>query len=89
MDWNANVYQPAHLLYVSSCTKTLYNTIQRNKTFFPQKFDVERFTGNVTSHPTLGNHSIVHVYFNALTCIKYRRDIFMTWDGLLSKCESS
>ncbi|XP_063702433.1 sodium channel protein Nach-like [Culicoides brevitarsis] len=47
-------------------------------------FDVERFTGNITRHATLGNHSIVHVYFSALTCIKYRRDIFMTWDTLLT-----
>uniref|UniRef100_A0A336MTW7 CSON004713 protein n=1 Tax=Culicoides sonorensis TaxID=179676 RepID=A0A336MTW7_CULSO len=48
------------------------------------KFYVERFTGNVTQHPALGNHSLLHVFFSALTCIKYRRDIYMTWDGLLS-----
>uniref|UniRef100_A0A336M002 CSON008921 protein n=1 Tax=Culicoides sonorensis TaxID=179676 RepID=A0A336M002_CULSO len=48
------------------------------------KFYVDRFTGNVTQHPALGNHSLLHVFFSALTCIKYRRDIFMTWDGLLS-----
>lgn len=29
--------------------------------------------------------SIVNVYFKDLTCLKYRRDPFMTWDGLF--CE--
>lgn len=26
--------------------------------------------------------SIVYVYFKDLTCLKYRRDPFMNWDGL-------
>lgn len=25
------------------------------------------------------------VHFKDLTCIKYRRDMYMTWDGLLGK----
>lgn len=82
MDWNVIAYRCVRLLYGFSLIKTFY--FLTISFFFLQNYEVERFTGNVTKHLTLGNHSIVHVYFNALTCIKYRRDISMTWDGLLS-----
>lgn len=31
------------------------------------------------------NFTTVNVYFRELTCTKYRRDIYMTWDSLFSQ----
>lgn len=31
------------------------------------------------------NYTTINVYYSELTCIKYRRDIYMTWDTLLSQ----
>ncbi|KAG8232442.1 hypothetical protein J437_LFUL012366 [Ladona fulva] len=36
-----------------------------------------------TKHYDMTNRSVIHVHFNDIYCIKYRRDAVMTWDGLL------
>lgn len=32
----------------------------------------------------LSNRTTLIVYFKDLTCIRYRRDVYMTWDGLFA-----
>lgn len=38
-----------------------------------------------SSDKNLSNHVTLKVHFKDVTCLKYRRDIFMTWDGFLGK----
>lgn len=37
----------------------------------------------------MDNLTGVHVYFEDFTCVKYRRDVYMTWDALFCKYENN
>lgn len=36
----------------------------------------------------LDDSTTLKVHFKDLTCIKYRRDMYMTWDGLFGELKS-
>ncbi|CAD7081679.1 unnamed protein product [Hermetia illucens] len=64
-----------------SCSEQVYNI----QTFITKLFnDTSADYGHFDTYNSSANSTIIKVYFKDLSCIKYRREIFMTWDDMLA-----
>lgn len=64
--------------YIQFISQTNSNRITRQLN--PINFNFS----NLFNHE-LYNYSTVSIFFQDTSCIKYRRDMYMTWDGLFGK----
>ncbi|XP_037049613.1 pickpocket protein 11-like [Bradysia coprophila] len=63
-----------------SCSEERYGV----QSIIAKRFDVDNLTSLHYSYKNLSNQVTLKIHFKDVTCLKYRRDIFMTWDGFLA-----
>lgn len=67
-----------------SCTEQFFRvktTLMRQQSRYPELRPAYNRNATTTTTPQFAR---LHVYYEDIACVKYRREIYMTWDALIA-----